>query len=92
MIFHLEDRIVITRRQHSLFGRCGRVVQLRRGDGGAFVEMEERIPEAARIFAAKTPRANWIIVHRGEARLMAAGAPGWNQFTLDAGSAAGGSR
>jgi hypothetical protein len=68
MIFYLHQRIRITDTKSPLFGSSGLVVQLRRSDNGAFVEMDRDLPaKFPRLFKIAA-RERWVIVlpHQAE--------------------------
>lgn len=65
MTFHLQQRIRVL--EGPLRGRAGTVVQLRRSDRGAFVEMDKPLPKKVpKVFSAQV-RDRWVILQPGEA-------------------------
>ena len=48
--FRLRQRVEITLLNHDLRGKAGRVVRCRQCDDGAWVEMDDPLPEGRRVF------------------------------------------
>lgn len=58
-------RIVVTDTESELVGRFGQVWRVRRADSGAWVNMDEPIPDSLRRFPADDPdgRGNEVILY-----------------------------
>lgn len=56
------ERIIVTANT-DLVGRTGRVVRLRINDSGAWVQMDQPLPNHLRSFPEGDERADWIVLY-----------------------------
>lgn len=64
--FQLGQRVEVTDEKHKLFRRIGTVTRLRRGDDGAWVDMEHDLPPEVRAFPSADSRARNVILYPDE--------------------------
>jgi hypothetical protein len=62
-MFRNSQRVIVVEPSSPLFGKTGIVVRLRYGDHGAWVRMDENIPEAIARFSVGDDRRNDIILY-----------------------------
>jgi hypothetical protein len=60
--FFNNQRVRVLEPDTGLQGRVGTVVRLRMSDNGAWVQMDEALPDELRAFPANDPRGNHILL------------------------------
>ncbi|MGD8914601.1 MAG: hypothetical protein PVJ68_17985 [Candidatus Thiodiazotropha sp.] len=66
--FQNGQRVIVDQPElsNALRGMTGQVVRLRNCDAGAWVNMDDDIPDTLRIFHAGDPRANHVLLYPQE--------------------------
>lgn len=59
--FHMGERVTVAA-GHPLAGKSGMVVRLRMTDFGAWVQMDDELPEEQRVFDAHDPRSKQLML------------------------------
>lgn len=64
--FRDGQRVTVTSKEHKLVGRSGTVSRLRRGDDGAWVNMDDDLPADVKSFPSADPRARNVVLYPDE--------------------------